>query len=71
VYSVYYALEIAVGRVVMSDGEGLENKGIIPDILCIPTSSDLRAEKDLCLEKTLELARSAGSTNAAPIAESR
>lgn len=63
VYSIYYALEIAVGRVVMSDSEGLENRGVLPDVPCVPTSSDLRGEQDPCLEKTLELARSAGSTD--------
>lgn len=63
VYSIYYALEIAIGRVVMSDGAGLENRGVLPDVLCVPTSSDLRSERDPCLEKALDLARNAGSTD--------
>ncbi len=57
VYSVFYATEIAVARVVMVDGEGLEGKGVQPDELCVPTSDDLRSGKDPCLNRTLELAR--------------
>ena len=64
VYTVYYGLEIAVGRVVMADGQGLEGRGVLPDELCLPTSEDLRSGKDPCLDRALELARkiSAGST---------
>jgi carboxyl-terminal processing protease len=61
VYQVYYAIEIAVARAVMVDGDGLEGKGVLPDEVCIPTADDLRAAKDPCLKRALELA---GSTPA-------
>jgi carboxyl-terminal processing protease len=61
VYSIFYATEIAVARVVMADGEGLEGKGVLPDELCVPTSDDLRSGKDPCLIRALELARGNGA----------
>jgi carboxyl-terminal processing protease len=56
VYTAYYALEIAVGRVVMADGLGLEGRGVLPDELCIPTGDDLRSGTDRCLNRALQLA---------------
>jgi carboxyl-terminal processing protease len=56
-YSVYYATEVAVARVVMPDGEGLEGRGVTPDVYCVPTSDDLRSKRDPCLDAALELAR--------------
>jgi C-terminal processing protease CtpA/Prc len=67
VYGIYYALEIAVARVVMADGQGLEGRGVLPDELCVPADGDLRAAKDPCLDRALELARSAGSAEKAAI----
>jgi carboxyl-terminal processing protease len=67
VYSVFYATEIAVARVVMPDGKGLEGSGVVPDELCVPISNDLRSGKDPCLNKALELARGSNSAiNTAP-----
>ena len=57
VYTIYYGLEITVGRAVMADGQGLEGQGVVPDEPCVPTSDDLRAAKDPCLDRALELAR--------------
>ena len=57
VYGVYYAVEIAVARAVMVDGDALEGKGVLPDELCFPTGDDLRSGRDPCLNKALELAR--------------
>lgn len=57
VYSVYYAAEIAVARVTMPDGKGLEGSGVVPDDYCTPTSNELREVKDPCLQRALELAR--------------
>jgi carboxyl-terminal processing protease len=56
---VEFGTEIAVMRVVMEDGEELENHGITPDEFCIPTPEDLQKEKDPCLDRALELARKA------------
>jgi len=56
---VAFGTEIAVSRVLMENGEELENRGVTPDEFCVPTPADLRAEKDPCLERALTLARSA------------
>lgn len=62
---VAFGTEIAVSRVIMENGEELENRGVTPDEFCIPTPADLRAEKDPCLERALTLARSATSVSQA------
>lgn len=54
---VPFGVEIAVARVVMSNGEELENRGVTPDVFCVPSSEDLRLKKDPCLDKALALAR--------------
>ncbi len=59
VYAVPYAVEIAVARVVMTDGAGLEGMGVLPDELCIPTANDLRSSRDPCLNRAVELAETA------------
>src|SRR5271154_5233765 len=58
---VGFGTEIAVSRVVMADGEELENHGVKPDEFCIPTAKDLHDEKDSCLDRALELARTAAT----------
>jgi C-terminal peptidase prc len=57
----YFGTEIAVSRVVMENGDELENHGVTPDEFCIPTAQDLHQEKDPCLDLALELARAAAS----------
>ena len=56
---VAFGTEVAVSRVVMQNGEELENQGVTPDELCIPSSADLRSGKDPCLARALALARTA------------
>jgi C-terminal processing protease CtpA/Prc len=58
---VAFGTEIAVAKVVMEDGEELENRGVKPDEFCIPTAQDLRQEKHPCLNRALELARAAAT----------
>jgi len=58
---VGFGIEIAVSKVVMENGDELENHGITPDEYCVPTAEDLRQEKDPCLDRALELARTAAS----------
>jgi len=65
VYVVPYGTEIAVAKVVMPDGKGLEGTGVVPDEVCVPSSDDLRAGKDPCLVKALELARVASGPSTA------
>jgi C-terminal processing protease CtpA/Prc len=62
---VALGIEIAVSRVLMENGEELENRGVTPDEFCVPTPADLRAEKDPCLERALTLARSATAVSQA------
>jgi C-terminal processing protease CtpA/Prc len=56
---VEFGTEIAVAKVVMENGEELENRGVTPDDLCVPTPEDLRNERDPCLKRALAMARSA------------
>ena len=63
---VGFGTEIAVAKVVMANGEELENHGVTPDEVCIPTAQDLHQEKDPCLDRALELARMSNSHPAAP-----
>lgn len=58
---VAFGTEIAVSKVVMENGEELENHGVKPDQFCIPTATDLYQGKDPCLERALELARTAAA----------
>jgi C-terminal peptidase prc len=58
---VAFGTEIAVAKVVMEDGEELENRGVKPNEFCIPTAQDLHQEKDPCLDRVLELARKAAA----------
>lgn len=50
-----FGTEIATSRVVMEGGIELENRGVTPDVLCVPTPADLRSEKDPCLDRALAL----------------
>ncbi len=58
---VGFGIEIAVSRVLMENGDELENHGVTPDEFCIPTAQDLHEEKDPCLDRVLEMARTAAS----------
>ncbi|HEX6879924.1 MAG TPA: S41 family peptidase [Terriglobales bacterium] len=54
-----YLLSITTARVVMADGQALENVGVKPDVECIPLGKDMREEEDACLGKALSLVRKA------------
>jgi len=56
---VEFGTEIAVSKVVMENGEELENRGVTPDEFCVPTPEDLRTERDPCLDRALAMARAA------------
>ena len=43
----------------MPDGEALEDRGVLPDVKCMPTEEDVRLARDPCLESALVLAREA------------
>jgi C-terminal peptidase prc len=54
-----FGIYVTVARVTLEDGEELEKKGVMPDVPCAPSVDDLRAKRDPCLTKALELARTA------------
>ena len=43
---VFYGASITDGDVVMTDGKSLENTGVTPDVLMLPTPADLAANRD-------------------------
>lgn len=51
-----YAVSITVGDVRMSDGGSLENVGVEPDEIALPTPLDLAAGRDPVLARAIELA---------------
>jgi C-terminal processing protease CtpA/Prc len=64
-----FGTEIAVSKGVLPNGEELENRGVTPDVLCIPNADDLHNEKDPCLDRAIDLARKTiveNSTSANP-----
>jgi carboxyl-terminal processing protease len=52
----YYAVEITVSDLTMSDGQRLENIGVTPDFVVLPSAEDLRAGRDPALAKALAFA---------------
>jgi carboxyl-terminal processing protease len=66
--AVEFGTEIAISKVIMEDGQALENRGITPDELCVPTQADLRGEKDPCLDRALAMARLAKDGQRVPAA---
>ena len=64
VYSIPFGVVITVSKAVMPDGGILEDHGVVPDILCLPSEEDLRLSRDSCLQKTLDLAREHRSSGA-------
>ena len=56
---IYYGTEIAFSKFVLENGEELENRGVTPDEMCVPTINDLKTDKDPCLDRALALAQSA------------
>ena len=50
-----YGMSVSVADVIMSDGQRLENVGVIPDHLVLPTAEDLASNRDPQMAKALEL----------------
>ena len=59
--AVAFAVQVAEFRVRFPNGEEIENKGVTPDKVCLPTGADLREDRDPCLRLALQLAREATS----------
>lgn len=58
---VYYGTEIAFSKFVLENGEELENRGVTPDEMCVPTANDIKTDKDPCLDRALALAHRAAA----------
>jgi C-terminal processing protease CtpA/Prc len=50
-----YAASISVADVIMPDGNRLENVGVTPDIVVLPTGEDIAAKRDPQMAKALEI----------------
>jgi carboxyl-terminal processing protease len=52
---IAYGAEVTGYDLIMADGQSLERNGVIPDILALPTASDLSSGRDPVLSKAAEL----------------
>lgn len=55
-FVTFYAFNVTVADVLMSDGKSLEKTGVTPDELMLPTAEDLAAGRDPVLAHAAELA---------------
>jgi C-terminal processing protease CtpA/Prc len=53
---LYFGTSVTVADLIMSDGQSLENRGVIPDVLLIPAGADLAARRDPALAHAAKLA---------------
>lgn len=51
-----FGLVLSVADMVMADGQGLEGRGVTPDLVVLPTGADLAAGHDPVLQRALERA---------------
>jgi len=54
--AVTYGASVTVNDLIMTDGKSLENTGVTPDEIILPTSRDLAADNDVVLLRAVELA---------------
>jgi C-terminal processing protease CtpA/Prc len=52
-----FATMVTNAKLVMSNGEELERRGVIPDEQCVPTAQEIIQGADPCLKKALALAK--------------
>ena len=54
-YKTIYGLSVISANVLMSDGKSLENTGVVPDEVLLPTAADLADAKDPVLAPAADL----------------
>ncbi|MFY9562514.1 MAG: S41 family peptidase [Terriglobales bacterium] len=58
-FKVPFGVEITVAQVKFPDGEILENRGVAPNQVCLPTGQDLHEKRDPCRALAVRMARKA------------
>lgn len=53
---IQYGLSVTEADIVLTDGQSLERTGVTPDVLVLPTPTDLRERRDPALARAIELA---------------
>lgn len=53
---VFYAVSVTDADLIMANGQRLENVGVVPDELVLPTAEDLRSQKDSVLSRAVAMA---------------
>ncbi len=56
---VFYAVSVTDADLIMADGKSLENVGVTPDEILLPTADDLRSQKDSVLSRAIAMAGAA------------
>lgn len=53
---VFYSVSITVSDLIMSDGNSLEHRGVMPDEVRLPAAEDLAAGRDVVMSYAASLA---------------